>query len=367
MLNYFNRNKLPLFAGLVSAAVVFGALLIAVPRTFAETEIAETSEEEDFSEEIPEGSLKFVTVFDTNSNEKITIKTDASTVAEVLDRLKISLDSADSTDPSLDSTINANNFFINIYRSRPVIILDGNLSRIVSTSSYDKKSIFAAAGLTVYDGDEVEISPNPNFLETGISTVYKLIRNGGHKITLEEEIPFSEKEEKDYNLETGKTEVRQLGEVGKKEKIYEVFYVNGEEVERKLVEEKIVREPVMRIVAVGAPKISATPLTAGMGRNRYTSTNLSGATVERQETYYDLPMSGVMGFCGKSSYSVREDGVKVDDDGFIIIAANLSRYPRCSVVETSLGAGKVYDTGGFATGNPEQFDIATDWTNHDGR
>ena len=48
------------------------------------------------------------------------------------------------------------------------------------------------------------------------------------------------------------------------------------------------------------------------------------------------------------------------------MAANLSRYPRCSVVETSLGLGKVYDTGSFAAGNPEQFDIATDWTNHDG-
>ena len=74
-----------------------------------------------------------------------------------------------------------------------------------------------------------------------------------------------------------------------------------------------------------------------------------------------------MGFCGKSSYFVRDDGVKIDDEGYILIAANLSRYPRCSVVETSLGLGKVYDTGSFATVNPEQFDIATDWSNHDGK
>ena len=33
----------------------------------------------------------------------------------------------------------------------------------------------------------------------------------------------------------------------------------------------------------------------------------------------------------------------------------------------SAGAGKVYDTGGFAASNPEQFDLATDWSNHDGR
>ena len=78
-------------------------------------------------------------------------------------------------------------------------------------------------------------------------------------------------------------------------------------------------------------------------------------------------MQNVVGFCDKSGYTVRDDGVKVDDEGYILIAADLSRYPRCSVVETSLGLGKVYDTGSFAITHPEQFDIATDWSNHDGR
>ena len=70
--------------------------------------------------------------------------------------------------------------------------------------------------------------------------------------------------------------------------------------------------------------------------------------------------------CGGGSYSVRTDGAKVDQVGYVLVAANLSRYPRCSIVETSLGPGKVYDTGGFAARNPEQFDLATDWSNHNG-
>ena len=104
-----------------------------------------------------------------------------------------------------------------------------------------------------------------------------------------------------------------------------------------------------------------------MGRNRYNYQKEDGTVVERQETYYDLNMSGTLRFCGASSYSVRSDGVKVDQDGYILVAANLDRYPRCSIVETSLGLGKVYDTGSFARTNPEQFDIATDWTNHNGQ
>ena len=77
-------------------------------------------------------------------------------------------------------------------------------------------------------------------------------------------------------------------------------------------------------------------------------------------------MSGVMRFCGQNSYSVREDGAKVDADGYVLVAAALDRYPRCSIVQTSLGPGKVYDTGTFARTNPEQFDLATDWTKRDG-
>ncbi len=71
--------------------------------------------------------------------------------------------------------------------------------------------------------------------------------------------------------------------------------------------------------------------------------------------------------CGQGGYyTVRVDGIKVDRDGYVIIAANLGRYPRCSVTETSVGPAKVYDTGGFALRHPEGFDIATDWTNYNG-
>lgn len=366
MLNYFKRNKFFLIGGITVAAIVFLALIFNMNKTFAEnSEIEDSSEEEEETEKPVEAGFKFVTIFD--NSERKTIKTDAKTVAEVLERLKISLSPSDSTDPSLNSEINANNFFINIYRARPVIISDGLKSKIVLTSSFDPKSVFLNAGITVYDGDEISLESNPNFFESGISEVYKIKRNGGHTITVEEEISFNEKTEKSYDLAPGERKVERLGELGKKEKIYTVLYVNGEEVKRELVEEKIIREPVDRIILVGAEKVSEKPLTAGMGRNYYTTTNLEGKTVERQETYYDLPMSGVMGFCGKSSYSVRDDGAKVDEDGYVLVAANLNRYPRCSVVQTSLGAGKVYDTGGFAAGNPEQFDLATDWTNHDGR
>ena len=46
---------------------------------------------------------------------------------------------------------------------------------------------------------------------------------------------------------------------------------------------------------------------------------------------------------------------------YIMVAANLSRHPRGSIVKTSLGLAIVCDTGGFASRNPTQIDIATNW------
>lgn len=312
----------------------------------------------------------FVTFYDDGA--KLTVKTNARTVKEALDKAGYEISSGDIVEPGLAAKINRDNFFINIYRARPALVKVGLIEKYLMTASTDPRKIMEDAGFTVYDGDEIKLIENPNFLETGVATLYELTRNGGRTVTVETEIPFKEIEEKDYNLAPGQKEVRQLGEVGLKVASYEVLYIDGVEASRTLLSESVTREPVDRIVAVGVSEIQRRPLTASMGANVYTATKGDGTKVTRKETYYDLPMSLVMQnaarLCGvEPTYSVRADGAKVDAEGYVLVAANLSRYPRCSVVETSLGPGKVYDTGGFAASNAEQFDLATDWTNHDGR
>ncbi|MBR0467963.1 G5 domain-containing protein [Candidatus Saccharibacteria bacterium] len=341
----------------ISLVIIFAVVAgVSVKSTFAEGDGEQSTY-------LAEGA-KFVTFYD--NGEKLTVKTEAKTVKEAIERAGIVVNDGDKVEPGLDTEINADNFFINIYRARPVIIKDGKITKYLMTASYNMKTIASEAGLLIYDGDEIEFVPNEDFLETGVANVYKITRNGGRTLTIEEEIPFIERTEKDYNLDPGVSEVRQLGEVGMKKLSYNVLYVDNVEVSRELISEEITKEPVERIVAVGASAIERSPLTVGKGRNNYTYTKSDGTTVLRQETYYDLNMAVVMSYCGGGGYTVRSDGVKVDKDGYVLVAANLGRYPRCSVVETSLGPGKVYDTGGFAAGNPEQFDLATDWSNSDG-
>ncbi len=192
----------------------------------------------------------FVTIYDQDS--KLIVKTDAATVEQALGRLNVQLNDTDRVEPSLDTAIDRDNFFINIYRSRPVIIDDSGTQKYLMTASFDPKVIASEAGIDIYDGDKIDFVPNTNFLEAGIANVYKITRNGGRTITIEEEIPFGEQTVRDYSLARGNSEVRQLGEIGRKEVVYEVFYIDGVETERKLVSETITKEPVDRIVAIGA-------------------------------------------------------------------------------------------------------------------
>ena len=112
-------------------------------------------------------------------------------------------------------------------------------------------------------------------------------------------------------------------------------------------------------------------LTASKGTNQGPS---------GKETYYNLDMSGIVSGLNRggwvytqcvdqslidhildtSGYWIRDDGCKMFGD-YIMVAANLSVHPRGSLVPTSLGMGIVIDTGGFAYGNPNQLDIATNW------
>lgn len=86
-----------------------------------------------------------------------------------------------------------------------------------------------------------------------------------------------------------------------------------------------------------------------------------------KETYYNLPMSGVVKIMRRMGYSeeeypywVREDGAKMLGD-YIMCAADFNLRPRGSLVESSLGTCIVADTGDFIYTNPTQIDIAVDW------
>ena len=83
-----------------------------------------------------------------------------------------------------------------------------------------------------------------------------------------------------------------------------------------------------------------------------------------KETYYNLNMSGVVSMMRNRGYDstnypywVRNDGCKMLGP-YIMVAANLSHFPRGSIINISLGKGLVCDTGHLGWNH---IDIAVSW------
>jgi hypothetical protein len=86
-----------------------------------------------------------------------------------------------------------------------------------------------------------------------------------------------------------------------------------------------------------------------------------------KETYYNLPMHGVVNRMRRLGYDaenwpywVRSDGAKMLGN-YILCAASLDIRPIGTILDTSRGKAIVADTGSFARSNPTQIDLAMQW------
>ncbi len=197
----------------------------------------------------------FVTIHDDGST--LMVKSGPVTVAEILEKSEVQLAETDIVEPSLDTVISGN-YNINIYRAHPALVIDGPERRYVMTASHDPKQIAIEAGLTVYDDDEVKSEFNDNFLEAGAVTTYRIHRNSGRRLTIEESLPYEVQTRYDYNRPKGERILEQPGEEGRKISVYEVSFENNIEVSRNLIDEQILAEAVPEIVVEGA-KASIPP------------------------------------------------------------------------------------------------------------
>lgn len=354
----------------------------------------------------------------TADKQERTVPTTASTVGELLERQGIELREGDVVEPTVDTQIVSDDFRVNVYRGVPVTIVDGERKTFTFSAAATPRSMVKQAGIELYPEDNLALLPTDNFLiegsigqrvvieraipinlniygtqvmmrtraqnvgellqerdikleagdtvtpaqDTAISPNMQifLLREGQTIETIEEEVAMPVQTIQDNTLSIGTRVVRQQGSAGRRIVTYRVEQQNGQEVSRTPIQSVEIVPVVLHIEAVGTRPLG------GLSKSRGVYFFTDSRRVTHRETYYDLPMGGVMRSCN-GTYSVRSDGVKVDQNGYILVAANLGLYPRCSIVETSLGLGKVYDTGDFASRYPHGFDLATDWTNNDGR
>ena len=250
---------------------------------------------------------KLVTIYDRGAEK--TIVTKARTIREALKLAKFSIDERqDVVEPSLDSEMVAEKYNINIFRARPITIVDGNKRLKVTTAEQTPALIAKVAGIEVFEEDKTTLSNSDNMAVDGANMVMKidrasmvnfvlygkesvirthaktvgellkeknidpkkddtlsvdrsakiipgmkieLWRNGKQTITAEEDVKFEVEKVQDANRDSGYREVKQVGENGKKNVTYEIEMKNGVEVSRKEIASVVTKEPKKQIEIVG--------------------------------------------------------------------------------------------------------------------
>jgi len=364
-----------------------------------------------------ESGKRLITVYDRGTTRVFT--SDEKTLGDALKSQNIELDTRDTVEPSLSEELVASDYKVNIYRSRPVVVVDGSI-RLKTISPYQTaEQIVKDVGMTIHEEDTTTLRPLTDFVNDGAGlqlTIMRAIpivldlygkktevrtqgktvgdmlkekkirlgvngrtsvpldtlitaglqvrvwREGKQTVSIDQEIPAANQIVYDADRPLGYRAVQTKGTPGVRSITYELEIKDGAEISRVEIANIVTRSATNQIEVIGIQN-NGSGLTKSKGAQYF----VDSKGVSHRETYYDLNMRVVMQSCGQGgNYLVRPDGAKVDAQGYVIIAANYGNYPKCSIVETSLGLGKVYDTGGFAERHPYGFDLATDWTRADG-
>lgn len=249
---------------------------------------------------------RLVSIYDRGV-EKV-ILTKAATVGEAIHDAGLTLDPKDAVDPDVTQKISSGDFKVNIYRARPVTVVDGNVRQKIMTPYQTPDQIAKDAGITLYDEDKTTMSLSNNIVDQGaglvmtidratpvtfvqygktitIRTMAKTVgdmlkekgvvlatddslsvpdatlitagmtvqlwRNGVQTVTQDEDIPFDTQQIQDADQPMGYKAVQTPGVLGKKTVTYQIDMENGQEVSRTEIQSVTTSQPKDQVEVIG--------------------------------------------------------------------------------------------------------------------
>jgi uncharacterized protein YabE (DUF348 family) len=238
-----------------------------------------------------------------------TVVTDAQTVEEALKRADVTLQEHDSVEPGRDTKLTAPAYDLNVYRARPVTVVDGAKRYEVMSPHTSARQIVADAGLTLHNEDKYELTRIDDFLAEGgvglkltidrsvqlnfvlygkaasirtqADTVGDLLRekgvvlgaedgtnmpsdaaiaagmtvdiwrNGVQTVTEEQEVAFTTEFIRSTDKPVGFREVQTVGKKGKKLVTYQVDLKNGQTLAKKEIQSVVTEQPSKQVEVIG--------------------------------------------------------------------------------------------------------------------
>ena len=240
--------------------------------------------------------------------------TRAATVGDFIKKANIIVNEGDLVEPSTKTTIDADNFRINVYHAKPVTITDGSITKKVMTPHKSPQTIAQKAGFTVYPEDNFNFTTTSTFVKDNIlgatlnidratavtislygapaavyrthsNTVGELLKERGivpekgstvtpsensqltpnmavfvskygkTVVSVEEVAKFETASTIDPNKPIGFKQILVAGKNGKKQMVYEIELRDGKEIGRRILQEVITQQPIKQEMIVGGKNV----------------------------------------------------------------------------------------------------------------
>jgi len=241
---------------------------------------------------------RLITIHDRG--QATVILSEAETIGDALEDADVMIDSRDAVEPVVTKKLVASEYQVNIYRARPVTVIDGSTRQKVMTPYQTAEQIVQDTGITLYSEDTTIIQRSDNLLADGAGleltidratlfsfTLYgktsetrtqavtvgemlkekkvtlgaddrasipmstkltagmevQVWREGTQTITVEEAVGFETEQIRDANRDVGYRTVQTAGVEGKRNATYEIDIRDGKEVARTEIASIVTTQP----------------------------------------------------------------------------------------------------------------------------
>lgn len=266
---------------------------------------------------------RLVTIHD-RGGEKVVL-TKATNVKDALKDAGVNLDDNDRVEPRLSEGLVASAYTVNIYRARPVIVVDGSVRQKIMTAYQTSEQIAEDAGLLLNDEDKTVLKTSDDIVSDGAglrleidratsftfvlygkkteaftqeATVgamlkkkgikmgqndtlsvpedapmtagmtVELWRNGKQTVTEEAPVEFEIEKIQDADRPVGYREIKTPGVAGKKSVTYEVEMKNGTELSRKIIQSVVLEQAKKQVEIVGSKPVFSGSFAEALAKLR---------------------------------------------------------------------------------------------------
>lgn len=252
------------------------------------------------------GEGRLITIHDRGTEQ--VLLSNGETIGDALTQAGIVVDSRDVVEPAVTEKMIASEYAVNIYRARPVIIVDGPRKEKVMTAYQTAEQIITDAEINLYPEDDTDIERSNDLIGSGAglqlvidratsfsfdmygsttvaraqgTTVGEMLkekgitmgssdrvspsedtplaeglavrlwREGKQTITVEEGVAFTVEQIKDGDRPVDYKAVETVGKDGVRKVTYQIEIRDGQEVSRTEIASLIIQEPVKQVEVIG--------------------------------------------------------------------------------------------------------------------